>query len=89
LSLAALVSLFSLSAPLATGQQPQRERQVRPTDRIRTGAEFLTNYRQITWYYDFATASELARKSGRPIFVVFCRASPIPDPESGKLRAAS
>jgi hypothetical protein len=55
----------------------------------RASAEYLSAYRRITWYYDFATAAELARETGRPMFVIFCRAGTIDDPITGELKCAS
>ena len=55
----------------------------------RTSAEYLASFRRITWHYDFATAAALARETGRPLFVIFCRAGTITDPVSGKPKCAS
>jgi len=55
----------------------------------RASAAYLGAYRRIRWHYDFATASKLARDTGRPMFVIFCRAGTILDPRSGKPRCAS
>jgi hypothetical protein len=55
----------------------------------RASAEYLGAYRRIRWHYDFATASKLARETGRPMFVIFCRAGTIGDPRSGKPKCAS
>jgi hypothetical protein len=55
----------------------------------RASADYLGSYRRITWYYDFATAAQLARESGRPMFVIFCRAGTIDDPLSGDPKCAS
>src|SRR5688500_14572125 len=55
----------------------------------KTSAEYLAAFRRITWHYDFATAAELARETGRPMFVIFCRAGSIIDPLSGKPKCAS
>jgi len=55
----------------------------------RASAEYLSVYRRITWHYDFATAAELARETGRPMFVIFCRAGTIDDPITGELKCAS
>jgi hypothetical protein len=55
----------------------------------RASAEYLSFSRRITWYYDFATAAELARETGRPLFVIFCRAGTIDDPLTGKPKCSS
>ena len=55
----------------------------------RASAAYLNAYRRITWHYDFATATELARDTGRPMFVIFCRAGAIDDPITGELKCAS
>ena len=55
----------------------------------RSSAEYLASFRRITWHYDFATAAALARETGRPMFVIFCRAGSITDPASGKPKCAS
>ena len=51
-------------------------------------ADYLANFRRITWYYDFTNASALARETGRPMFVIFCRAGSIDDPRTGKPKCA-
>ena len=55
----------------------------------KASADYLTCFRRIVWHYDFATAAELARETGRPMFVIFCRAGTITDPASGKTKCAS
>lgn len=55
----------------------------------RTSAEYLSWSRRMTFYYDYATAAELARDTGRPMFVIFCRSGSIGDPITGKPRCAS
>ena len=55
----------------------------------KASAEYLASFRRITWHYDFATAAEPARETGRPMFVIFCRAGSITDPASGKPKCAS
>jgi hypothetical protein len=55
----------------------------------RASAEFLGAFRRIAWYYDFGTAAELARETGRPMFVLFCRSGTIDDPITGEPRCAS
>jgi hypothetical protein len=55
----------------------------------RASAEYLGYYRRIRWYYDFATAADLARETGRPMFVLFCRAGMIDDPRTGEPKCAS
>ena len=55
----------------------------------RTSAEYLSWSRRMTFYYDHATAAELARETGRPMFVIFCRAGTIKDALTGKPKCAS
>lgn len=55
----------------------------------RASAEYLSWPRRMTFYYDHATAVELARETGRPMFVIFCRAGTIDDPLTGKAKCAS
>jgi hypothetical protein len=55
----------------------------------KSSAEYLACFRRITWHYDFETAAELARQTGRPMFVIFCRAGTIDDPLTGKPKCAS
>ena len=55
----------------------------------RASAEYLGAYRRIRWHYDFATAAALARDTGRPMFVIFCRAGTIDDALTGEPRCAS
>jgi hypothetical protein len=62
---------------------------VHPNHVRKTSAEYISAFRRITWYYDFASATKLARETGRPMFVLFCRAGTITDPVSGKLRCSS
>lgn len=67
----------------------QEGRELTKADQRKTCGEYLAPYRQIAWYYDFATASELARETGRPLFVIFCRSGTLTDPVTKKPRAAS
>ena len=55
----------------------------------KTSGDYLANFRRITWHYDYATAADLARETGRPLFVIFCRAGAIGDPRTGKPKCAS
>ncbi|MDQ3622674.1 MAG: hypothetical protein M3463_09325 [Verrucomicrobiota bacterium] len=55
----------------------------------KASGEYLACFRRIAWHYDFAGAAELARQTGRPMFVVFCRAGTITDPASGKPKCAT
>lgn len=55
----------------------------------KASGEYLGAFRRITWHYDFTTAAELARETGRPMFVIFCRAGTIDDPLTGKPKCAS
>ncbi|MBW3540334.1 MAG: hypothetical protein KY476_08690 [Planctomycetes bacterium] len=55
----------------------------------KTSGEYLACFRRIAWHYDFETAAELARDTGRPMFVIFCRAGSIDDPLTGKPKCAS
>ena len=55
----------------------------------KASAEYLASFRRITWHYDFDTATALAKETGRPLFVIFCRAGTITDPASGKPKCAS
>src|SRR5688500_716388 len=55
----------------------------------KTSADYLSGFRRITWHYDFENAAELARETGRPMFVICCRAGTITDPASGKTKCAS
>ena len=55
----------------------------------KASAEYLASFRRITWHYDFATAAALARETGRPMFVIFCRAGSIDDPRTGEPKCAS
>jgi hypothetical protein len=86
--------LILLSLLAGAGQQPDKTSpQLNPNVHRnhvrRASAEYLSAYRRITWYYDFAIASELARETGRPMFVIFCRAGTIEDPVTGELKCAS
>lgn len=55
----------------------------------KTSSDYLSNFRRITWHYDFATAAQLARDTQRPMFVIFCRAGEINDARTGKPKCAS
>ena len=55
----------------------------------KASAEYLESFRRIAWHYDFETASELARETGRPMFVIFCRSGSIDDPLTGAPKCAS
>jgi hypothetical protein len=86
--------LILLSLVAGAGQppdktSPQLNPKVHKNHVRRASAEYLGAYRRITWYYDFATAAELARETGRPMFVIFCRAGTIDDPITGEPRCAS
>lgn len=82
---------------LAGDPRPQKPDESPPTihpgvhkNHVRkSSAEYLTCFRRIVWHYDFATAAELARETGRPMFVIFCRAGAIDDPRTGKPKCAS
>ena len=62
---------------------------VHPNHVRKTSAEYISAFRRITWYYDFPTATKLAQETGRPMFVIFCRAGTIDDPVTGKARCSS
>jgi hypothetical protein len=55
----------------------------------KASAKYLSAFRRFVWHYDFETATELARQTGRPMFVIFCRAGAIDDPITGKPRCSS
>lgn len=55
----------------------------------RASAEVLGWSRRVGFYYDYAIAAELAKETGRPMFVIFCRAGTITDPLTGKPKCAS
>ena len=89
--------LFLLAA---SGYQPSQAHEPGATDEKpvplahknhvrRASTDYLACFRRITWHYDFETAAELARETGRPMFVIFCRAGTITDPASGKTKCAS
>jgi len=80
---------LTLLALLVVQDPPPQEKELTKADRTKTCGEFLTSYRSIRWHYDYATASELARETGRPLFVIFCRAGSLTDPVTKKPRAAS
>lgn len=80
--------LLSLLVLAAQAQEPPRQ-ELRKADRSKTCGEFLSSYRRIAWYYDFDTATKLAQETGRPLFVIFCRAGTLTDPVTLKPRAAS
>lgn len=96
-------SLPLILLSLVAGADPQPSQVVEQTDKSqpkinpkvhrnhvrRASTEYLSAYRRITWYYDFATAAELARETGRPMFVIFCRAGTIDDPVTGEPKCAS
>src|SRR5687768_3127684 len=87
----------------AAGPQPSPADEPRKSDELapkahpdvhknhvrRASAEYLAAYRRIAWHYDFETATALARETGRPLFVIFCRAGTIDDPRTGKPKCAS
>lgn len=76
-----------LGAVFADAQEEPRE--LRKADRSKTCAEYLASFRQIHWYHDFESATGLARETGRPLFLIFCRAGTLLDPATGKPKAAS
>ena len=77
-------------APRKSGENaPKIHPKVHKNHVRRASAEYLSAYRRIAWYYDFDTAAELARETGRPMFVLFCRAGTIDDPLSGEPKCAS
>ena len=78
---------LAFMALTAVAQEPPRE--LRKADRSKTCGEYLTHFRRIAWYYDYATATEVARESGRPMFVIFCRSGMLMDPVTLKPKAAS
>ncbi len=80
--------ILSLLVLAAQAQEPPA-RELRKADRNKTCGRFLASYRRIAWYHDFETATELARETGRPLFVIFCRAGTLTDPVMLKPRAAS
>jgi hypothetical protein len=90
-----LLFLAAGAAPRLAGasEPPPSEKKPHPDvhkNHVRkASADYLTSFRRITWHYDFATASELARATGRPMFVIFCRAGSIDDPLTGKPKCAS
>jgi hypothetical protein len=84
-----LLVLAGAGAPGAAADDPPKDRPLRKADELKTNADYLKNFRRIAWYYDFATASELARETGRPMFVIFCRASTLTDPVSKEPRCSS
>jgi hypothetical protein len=55
----------------------------------KTSANYLSSYRRFVWHYDFDTATQLARQTGRPMWVIFCRAGSIDDPITGEPRCWS
>jgi len=55
----------------------------------KTSAKYVSAFRRIVWHYDFATATEVAQQTGRPMWVIFCRGGEINDPITGKLRCSS
>ena len=55
----------------------------------RASSEYLGWSRRFECYHDYDTAAELARETGRPMFVIFCRAGEITDPRTGKPKCAS
>jgi len=76
--------------PSAAGESPPKPHPAVHKNHVRrASAEYLSAYRRITWYYDFDTAAELARETGRPMFVLFCRAGTVDDPLTGKPKCAS
>jgi hypothetical protein len=79
----------------AVESQKSAESSLKPHPKVhknhlrRASAQYLAAYRRITWHYDFETAAELARETGRPMFVIFCRAGTIDDALTGEPRCAS
>lgn len=73
-----------------TGADPQTPHPDVHKNHVRkASAEYLASFRRITWHYDFATAAALAKETGRPMFIIFCRAGSIDDPRTGKPKCAS
>lgn len=87
LRLAWPLAFMALTA--AAQDPPQEGRELRKADRSKTCGDYLTQFRRIAWYYDYATATEVARESGRPMFVIFCRSGMLMDPATLKPKAAS
>lgn len=77
-------------APRAAADRPPAAHPDVHKNHVRkASAEYLTAFRRIAWHYDFDTAAALARETGRPMFVIFCRAGSIDDPRTGKPKCAS
>lgn len=89
-----LLIVFSVFAwigdsPLADESRKGLHPDVHRNHVSKTSAKYLTSFRRFVWHYDFTTATELARQTGRPMFVLFCRAGVIDDPITGKPRCSS
>lgn len=82
-------AFLAMALSPAAQEPPQEARELRKADQSKTCGEYLGHFRRISWYYDFATATELARESGRPMFVIFCRSGTLLDPLTRKTKAAS
>ena len=94
LTLILLLTLGWINNPSSRAAEPQKP-DLKPHPEVhknhvrKSSADYLGSFRRITWHYDFETAAELARQTGRPLFVIFCRAGTIDDPASGKTKCAS